>query len=1188
MDRRLVSRFTAIMMIVSLVMTLWGKTPVVLAAPAAPTVVSKVESIEVSGFEAGAVLKLYTVPGVLKDTSDVQTIAGVYLFEDVVPDDQGYFVTQTVNNEESQNSTFTNASLRTPQVTGGIEQVSVSNVYPGATVTLHNLDGTIFNSTPETQPDNTVLFKNVTSRATYYVEQTINGVVSVSNWVDVSPNIPGKPIAQGKLESIEVSGFTSGAILKLYRVDGTLEATSLSVTDSTYLFESVVPRSDLYYVKQTVNGEESPNSEFVNSILRKPEASADSTSVTVSNVYPGATVTLYKLNGDFVSDTPNVQPDGTVIFESLANRTAYYAQQTINGVTSAISDTVEVSPVYPAQPVAVAGVESIEVRGFTSGANLKLYRVGGTLEATAISVTDSTYLFESVVPRSELYYVIQTVNGEDSPNSEFVNSILRKPEASADSTSVTVSNVYPGATVTMYKLNGDFVSDTPNVQSDGTVIFESLANRTRYYAQQTINGVTSAISDTVEVSPVYPARPVAVAGMESIEVSGVTPGAILKLYLVGGTLKATSDPVVGSTYVFENVVPDSREYYVTQTVNGEQSENSDFVGVNLRKPEGSVGIGYLDVGQVYEGATVTLYLTNGTFVSSTPLPQLDGTLRFADLPAGGEYYVVQSINGVISEATPWLMIPSVPYAPTNVKATAGNGQATITFNVPGKDGGSVITGYEVTSTPGNIKVTGNSSPITVTGLTNGISYTFTLKAINAVGSSVVSVPSNAVTPSVPSSGDSSGNWGSSVGSSSPQPVSADGINVLINGVSEQIGNLIKTTRNGQLVSTVGIDSEKLKQKLAAEGTGAVVSIRVPSGADVLIGELDGQMVQEMQAAQAVLKLETEQATYTLPLNQIQLFSLAKDLGDVSGLQDMKVQVEIAKLTQAATQAVRRATQQNNFVVQGTPVDFTVRGLYEDNSVEITQFTDYVERTMILEEGVSNSGITTGVVVNADGTVRHVPTRVVLREGRYEAVINSLSNSTYALILHPLKFGDVVGHWAQDAVDDMGSRMIIEGTGNGSFSPDQNITRAEFAAIVTRALGVAPRASNSGFTDVSSDMWYSAAIGTARDYNLINGYTNGTFQPNEEITREEAILMLARAMDLTSLSSPISDQKAEGILRSYASGASVSSWAIKGVAQSIQAGIVSGRTSGDLASGEFITRAEVTQMISRLLKKSGLI
>ena len=238
--------------------------------------------------------------------------------------------------------------------------------------------------------------------------------------------------------------------------------------------------------------------------------------------------------------------------------------------------------------------------------------------------------------------------------------------------------------------------------------------------------------------------------------------------------------------------------------------------------------------------------------------------------------------------------------------------------------------------------------------------------------------------------------------------------------------------------------------------------------------------------------------------------------------------------------------------------------------------------MILEEGVGNSGITTGVVVNADGTVRHVPTRVVLREGRYEAVINSLSNSTYALILHPLKFGDVVGHWAQDAVDDMGSRMIIEGTGNGSFSPDQNITRAEFAA------SVAPRASNSGFTDVSSDMWYSAAIGTARDYNLINGYANGTFQPNEEITREEAMLMIARAMDLTSLSSPISDQRAEEILRSYGSGASVSSWAIKGVAQAIQAGIVSGRTSRDLASGEFITRAEVTQMISRLLKKSGLI
>jgi hypothetical protein len=89
---------------------------------------------------------------------------------------------------------------------------------------------------------------------------------------------------------------------------------------------------------------------------------------------------------------------------------------------------------------------------------------------------------------------------------------------------------------------------------------------------------------------------------------------------------------------------------------------------------------------------------------------------------------------------------TVPGAPTAVTATPGNGQATVAFTAPGSNGGSAITGYTVTSTPGNITANGATSPITVQGLTNGQSYTFTVKATNAIGTSQPSSPSNAATP----------------------------------------------------------------------------------------------------------------------------------------------------------------------------------------------------------------------------------------------------------------------------------------------------------------------------------------------------------------------------------------------------------------------------------------------------------
>ncbi|MFB2662928.1 Ig-like domain-containing protein, partial [Shewanella mangrovisoli] len=88
----------------------------------------------------------------------------------------------------------------------------------------------------------------------------------------------------------------------------------------------------------------------------------------------------------------------------------------------------------------------------------------------------------------------------------------------------------------------------------------------------------------------------------------------------------------------------------------------------------------------------------------------------------------------------------LPGAPTGVSAVAGVSSATITFSSPTVTGGSAITEYSVTSSPGGIVQAGASSPITVTGLTNGTQYTFTVTATNSSGTGMASSPSNPVTP----------------------------------------------------------------------------------------------------------------------------------------------------------------------------------------------------------------------------------------------------------------------------------------------------------------------------------------------------------------------------------------------------------------------------------------------------------
>jgi len=109
---------------------------------------------------------------------------------------------------------------------------------------------------------------------------------------------------------------------------------------------------------------------------------------------------------------------------------------------------------------------------------------------------------------------------------------------------------------------------------------------------------------------------------------------------------------------------------------------------------------------------------------------------------------VDGWTGTVTEAVGVAATSTAPGPPTAATAMPGNAEASVSFTPPAADGGSAITGYTVTSDAGQ-RATGTSSPIEVTGLTNGTSYTFTVSATNAVGTSPPSSPSAAVTPEAP-------------------------------------------------------------------------------------------------------------------------------------------------------------------------------------------------------------------------------------------------------------------------------------------------------------------------------------------------------------------------------------------------------------------------------------------------------
>ncbi|KQO16913.1 DUF4347 domain-containing protein [Acidovorax sp. Leaf78] len=181
---------------------------------------------------------------------------------------------------------------------------------------------------------------------------------------------------------------------------------------------------------------------------------------------------------------------------------------------------------------------------------------------------------------------------------------------------------------------------------------------------------------------------------------------------------------------------------------------------NSVTPKGNQTITFANPGPQSFGTSPTLTATASsslapTFTSSTTgvcTITGGGTLTF--VTAGScTISADQAGNGTWNAATTvprtFTVNAIVPGAPTIGTATAGDTQASVTFSAPASNGGAAITGYTVTSSPTGITGTGAGSPITVTSLTNGVAYTFTVTATNSAGAGPASAASNSVTPASP-------------------------------------------------------------------------------------------------------------------------------------------------------------------------------------------------------------------------------------------------------------------------------------------------------------------------------------------------------------------------------------------------------------------------------------------------------
>ena len=174
------------------------------------------------------------------------------------------------------------------------------------------------------------------------------------------------------------------------------------------------------------------------------------------------------------------------------------------------------------------------------------------------------------------------------------------------------------------------------------------------------------------------------------------------------------------------------------------------------------------------------------------------------------------------------------------------------------------------------------------------------------------------------------------------------------------------------------------------------------------------------------------------------------------------------------------------------------------------------------------------------------------------------------------FSDVSPNaWYYNNVMQAAAAGIVSGRGDGTFDPAASVTRRDFAIMLTQMLGV----SNDGtavspFIDVADDDYGVVAIAYCKSHNIISGYDDGTFQPNDTITRQEAASMIAKAMGVSKVSDEL-----------YPDDAKIASWAKNAVYLAKAAGLM----KGDAGTGEFrptatITRAEAASIMVNALNQ----
>lgn len=592
------------------------------------------------------------------------------------------------------------------------------------------------------------------------------------------------------------------------------------------------------------------------------------------------------------------------------------------------------------------------------------------------------------------------------------------------------------------------------------------------------------------------------------------------------------------------------------------------VGVMLSDTTSSSAVVVWDGGTpAYDGTTAGTYVFSGTLSSSANYTNPNN--------------LKATVNVVVApEAT-----PAVTAVSSIENITVSNGTALESIGLPA----SAIVTLSNSTTTSAIVVWDDGTP--AYSATKAGTYVFSGTLSN---SNSYTNPSNLkanVNVIVKARDRESSGGGGGGGSAVSTPTNTNST-VKINGVVQQIAKEVKTSVGGLTRVAVTVDSDAMDKVIgeaisnSVNGTKNTVEINVSdsTGDSTVIG-LNGAIIKKLDQNNFNIMIKVGEISYNIPAKEMTIDSVANKLSiGADNLKDINFEVAINRVSDENKKSFNQMIQSNNGKMVVEPIEFKISATVTKTDgmterVTIDTFSQFVERILPLSENTASSLSSTGVVFTSGSTYASIPTQLFSVGGINYAKIYSLTNSVYSAISNPVSVPSIVGHWSESTVNKMASKLIL--TDYKNYHPDQKITRAELADYVVKAMGLYREDSEvkAAFRDVSTSDKYAVSIAIANQWEIIKGYEDGTFKPDAFITREEAMVIYAKVMDVAKYD--VSKMPSVNLQN-------VATWSKPYVEKVLKGKVFNGRTESDLALSQNLTHSEALAALDNLLVKANLI